>query len=46
MKKMISAVAIGALLVTGFLLAQPQEDVSIGPRHPGVLSVPQPTHFF
>ncbi len=46
MKKMISAVAIGALLVTGFLLAQPQEDVTISDKHPSVLSVPQPTHFF
>jgi hypothetical protein len=46
MRKMISVVAIGALLVTGFLLAQPQEDVAFGDREPSVLSVPQPNHFF
>ncbi|GAB3804625.1 hypothetical protein [Virgibacillus kimchii] len=46
MKKMISAFAIGALLVTGFLLTQPQDDAALSDRVPSILSVKQPNHFF
>ncbi|MEC5424340.1 hypothetical protein QGM71_12640 [Virgibacillus sp. C22-A2] len=44
MKKLISGIAIGALLVSGILFTQLEDLAHVGEREPSIYSVEQPSY--